>query len=210
MARRRRRTRREPLFGFNPAALLLLAIALILIFFVSDEDGIHLNLGSLSNSGAAATSSYVARSGLQLTYPAGWVVSETEGIVTVGNNFHALESVELAPGDVSITILPPYPPVLLQESNTTMPDTLVNRALARYAPDAVGAPVEDSIGGQPATRVPLTGAALEGFGVAIELQDGHVVLAFVDSAPGTLAAQEGTVREILSSLRYEIPEPTPA
>ena len=44
--------------------------------------------------------------------------------------------------------------------------------------------------------------------MAIELPDGHVVLAFVDSAPGTLATQEGTVREILSSLRYEIPEPT--
>ena len=209
MARRRRRARRTPLFGINPAALLLLAILLILIiFFVRDGDGIHLNLGSLGDSNAAASSSYAARSGLHLTHPAGWVVSETEGIVTVANNFHALESAELDPGDVSITILPPYPPVLLQEFNTTMQEAPVNRAQARYAPDAAGAPVEDSIGGRPATRVPLTARAAEGFGVAIELPDGHVVLAFVDSAPGTLATQEGTVREILSSLRYEIPEPT--
>lgn len=204
--RRRYPRARSRLFLFDLGPMVVLGLAVVVLGYLMFGDDIHINLASSE----VETAPYTARSGVSFTRPANWVLKEIEGSVTVANTHHALNSIELDPGDVSVTLLPPYPPALLAESNLSMRDALLNMAASRYDPSVIGEPDETEINGRPAVRLPLNSSVFEGFAAATELSGGYVVLAFVDAAPGALAAEEAAALDIIGSVQYDPPEPTAA
>jgi hypothetical protein len=154
---------------------------------------------------------FTSRSGVSFYYPSDWAIEEREGLSRVANNLDALRALEPNPGDFVVEIFPPLPQSTFG-GETSLANILLTMA-SSHNPDGsltFGEPGATVIGGKAAARASITSPTTEGFALAMELSNDHIVLVFATGAIGTLQTNEETALDIAGSIQYTPPEPVTA